>query len=83
MKELNHYIVVKCAKCLSSPNYQYLFNICKLMYESIFGDMNIEIDIILIITKYSLDKIIKGQNQTRECYEAIESEVEVKKMWYM
>ena len=41
------------------------------MYESIFRAMNIEIDIILIITKYSLDKIITDQNQTRECYEEI------------
>eukprot|EP01084_Bolivina_argentea_P318752 552864_1 len=44
----------ECKECLSSPQYyQYLFSLIKLIYDSIFQENIMEMNIIKLITNYS------------------------------
>eukprot|EP01084_Bolivina_argentea_P129192 228195_1 len=56
-----------CQKCASYSHYQYLFNLTKLLYDSMFRKQQIKIDIINMITNYSFSNVITCNNQISNC----------------
>ena len=47
-----------CKECVFSQQYQFLFSIIRCIYDQTFDREAIEMDIIMLIMKYSLDNII-------------------------
>eukprot|EP01084_Bolivina_argentea_P280877 480441_1 len=67
--KITNKLVYQCHDCLSISQYKYLFNLIKLIYDSIFRDTNsmIDINIIPLITNYSFTYVSQCHNQIKCC----------------
>lgn len=59
-------LIQECVECFFSTKHNRLYNICRLFYLSIFHDMNMEMNVIKIITNYSFVPL-EGEQAALKC----------------